>query len=328
MYNALVNTIKPHAPLWLALTLLTSAYLILLSTVTTQAVDCPTLAPGARFKVAGQSAVYLINSKGERLYFPTSEAYHTWYEDFSGIQEIAGTCVDQYPAPAAPPFGVNHRPGSRLVKVTVSPAVYAVLPGNTLAKIGNETVAEQLYGDNWSKLVRDIAEPYWVNYPNRDADLNFAQPHNGLLLRLAGRSAIYAIENNRIYPLAGSLPPILDADVREINDSVFALLPAAGENLNPQTLLADPAQRVKSAVPSQPPVETATTQPATRPTTTSTVTSPKVLPPPTPIQHFCGNNIKVPEETPYIQVAIDAACNSDSIIVSAGTYYENLKVER
>ena len=338
MYTALANAIRPHAPLWVALTCLTSVYFLALGTMASQAVDCLSLPPGTRFQVAGQSAVYLINANGERLYFPNSEVYHTWYADFSGIQKIASACTDNYPAPTSPPLGVNYRPGSRLVKITFSPAVYAVLPGNALAKIGSEEVARQLYGDNWSKLVRDIPDPYWVNYHNRGADLNFAQPHNGLLVRLAGRSAIYAVENNRIYPVAGSLPSILSADVREIDDSVFALVPAAGENLNPQALLADPTQRVESATPGTPGTATTTSPTVPSPTstpvtstttpTTSTVAAPKVLPPPAPIQHFCGNNIKVPEETPYIQVAIDAACNSDSIIVSAGTYYENLKVER
>lgn len=325
MPTALTRAIRPHAPLWLALTSLTLVYFILLSIIPGQAAACPALAPGVRFKVAGQSAVYLINIKGERLYFPTSEVYHTWYADFSGIEEIAGECVDQYPAPLSPPFGVNFRPGARLVKVPTSPLVYAIEPGNQLVKIGSEVVAKQLYGNAWATLVRDIAEPYWINYANRGPDLAFAAPRNGMLVRLTGRDAIYAVQNNRIYPVAGSLPALLSVDVREIDDSVLALLPAAGENFNPQTLLADPTQNIVDAVPPVPPAAT----PASPATSSAPTVAPrKILPPPEPIQHFCGNAIYVPDETPYIQVAVNAACDGDTIYVRPDTYYENLKVEK
>src|SRR3989344_4327420 len=115
-----------------------------------QSVSCPSLSAGDLFKVPGQSAVYLLNAAMQRLYFPHSSIYHTWFTDFSGVVEIPTTCVDAYPAPLVPPFGVNARPGSRLVKVTISPSVYAVEPGNKISKVASEQVALDLYGANWA----------------------------------------------------------------------------------------------------------------------------------------------------------------------------------
>src|SRR3989339_1375819 len=85
------------------------------------AVDCPELEAGDLFKVADNTAVYLLNADMERMYFPNAEVYKTWYADYSGINVIPNTCVDAYPAPTAAPYGVNYRPGSRLVKVQISP---------------------------------------------------------------------------------------------------------------------------------------------------------------------------------------------------------------
>ena len=79
--------------------------------------DCPTLASGDIFKVTGHTAVYLLDDNLNRLYFPNSEVFHSWYENFLEVVEISETCVSNYPAPLDPPFGVNYRAGSRLVKV-------------------------------------------------------------------------------------------------------------------------------------------------------------------------------------------------------------------
>ena len=81
--------------------------------------DCPTLVAGDIFMVTGHSAVYLLDDNLKRLYFPHADVFKSWYDDYSSVVEIPETCVDAYPAPLDPPFGVNYRPGSRLVKVKI-----------------------------------------------------------------------------------------------------------------------------------------------------------------------------------------------------------------
>jgi hypothetical protein len=81
------------------------------------AVDCPALEAGDLFKVPGNTAVFLLNADMEAMYFPSSEVYHTWYTDFSGVQTISSLCSEAYPMPAKAPYGVNYRAGSRLVKL-------------------------------------------------------------------------------------------------------------------------------------------------------------------------------------------------------------------
>ena len=157
------------------------------------AVDCPTLEAGDLFRVADNTAVYLLNADMERMYFPNSELYHTWYEDFSGVQTIPNTCVDAYPAPSKAPYGVNYRAGSRLVKVTISPSVYVVAPGNTKIKVASEIVAKDLYGTNWSKLVRDVADVYWPNYATTGAEITASVLHNGMLVKKTGETAVYTV---------------------------------------------------------------------------------------------------------------------------------------
>ena len=67
------------------MTILWSVGIAALIPATVLAVDCPELEAGDLFKVPGNSAVYLLNADMERMYFPSSEVFHTWYEDFSGV---------------------------------------------------------------------------------------------------------------------------------------------------------------------------------------------------------------------------------------------------
>lgn len=129
-----------------------------------RAQTCPNLLYGDLFKVSDHSAVYLLNAEKKRLYFPHANVYYTWYKDFSAVKTIPNHCVDNYPAPTAPPYGMNYKPGSRLVKLQISPTVYAVLPGNKLFKIESEAAARSLYGPNWASLVSDVPEVYWPNF--------------------------------------------------------------------------------------------------------------------------------------------------------------------
>lgn len=205
---------------------------------------CPTLEAGDLFKVAGNSAVYLLNANMNRLYFPHSSVYKTWYTDFSGVVEIPNTCVDAYPAPSAAPFGVNYRPGSALVKVQISPSVYVVEPGNKLSKVGSEAVAASLYGSAWAGVVRDIADPFWPNYASRGTEITEAKPHDGMLIKTAGSSNTYYVSGGKKMMVDGTVR----GDVRTVSQTVFDSVAADTGTKTAASLYADPTQGVGTVV--------------------------------------------------------------------------------
>src|SRR3989339_659900 len=200
---------------------------------------CPTLEAGDLFKVPGNSAVYLLNGNMQRMYFPHSTVYHTWYTDFSGVVEIPTTCVDAYPAPSSAPFGVNYRPGSKLVKVQISPSVYVIEPGNVLAKVGSEAVAISLYGSNWATKVMDVADVFWPNYATTGAELTEAVPHNGMLVKVAGGST-YEVVGDELMLVDGAVR--LASDVQTVSQAVFDSVSMGSGSVTAASLYADPTQ--------------------------------------------------------------------------------------
>lgn len=205
------------------------------------AAECPALEAGDLFKVQGNTAVYLLNADMERMYFPHSSTYHTWYSDFSGVVEIAQTCVSAYPN-AKNPSGVNFRPGSRLVKVVISPDVYAVGPDNMRHKIGSEAVAKELYGANWAKLVMDVHDFHWPNYDD-GAALSEAKLHDGMLVKTAGSSDVWAVDGGMLKKVDGALASFVSGDVRTVAQSLVDAVEASSSTVTAASLVTDPSQQ-------------------------------------------------------------------------------------
>jgi hypothetical protein len=218
--------------------------LIILFPSQSKAIECPELKSGDLFKVPNNNAVYLLNNKLERMYFPSSDIYHTWYEDFSGIREISGACVDNYPAPVSPPYGVNYRPGSRLVKTKLSPSVFAVLPNNTRAKIGSESVARDLYGFDWADRVRDVPETYWPNYVAEVEPIETNVPHSGMQVHREGSSLIYQVVDGELRIVTGEIKKNVLKDVRSVPFKIFSSLPVSLEIVYGADITGFPAQEI------------------------------------------------------------------------------------
>lgn len=199
---------------------------------------CPELSAGDLFKVKGNSAVYLLNANMERMYFPNADVYFTWYKDFSGITTIEPACVDAYPSGG----GVNFRPGSFLVKSSVSPSVFAVGPNNMKMKIADEAVASALYGSNWSKLVRILPDVFDSNY-KVGAELKTAVLHNGQLVMKSGDTSTYYVWNGEVLKVSGSLGSQTAGDVRTVSSAVFASVPMGTATVTGSTITSDPTQK-------------------------------------------------------------------------------------
>ncbi len=211
------------------------------------AATCPELEAGDLFKVAGNAAVYLVNSQNKRMYFPTEAVYKSWYKDFSGITTIDMSCVDAYAAGG----GVNFRPGSRLVKSFLSPSVYAVGPNNMKHKIDNEAQAVALYGANWPTLVTHLNDVFDSNY-QVGAPLVGNTLHNGQLVKKAGESTVYYVWDNALKMVDGALPTQAVNDVRTVSATVFSSVSLSSGSVTAATIVNNPSQLSGGSVPTTP----------------------------------------------------------------------------
>jgi len=109
---------------------------------------------------ASQATVYYYGSDGKRYVFPNEKTYMTWYSDFSGVKTIS----DSELASISLIGNVTYKPGVKMVKITTDPKVYAVSAGGTLRWVKTEAIASALYGANWSAMVEDVPDSFFVNY--------------------------------------------------------------------------------------------------------------------------------------------------------------------
>ena len=141
---------------------------------------------GDLIKMAGNSSVYYLAANGKRYVFPNSATYFSWYPDFSGVVTIPAAELQSYMLGG----NVTMRPGTKLVKVTTDPSVYAVEPNGTLRKIQSEAQASSLYGTNWSKRVVDVPDAFFTNYTVGSA-LAIGSTPVGSLVKNSGSADVY-----------------------------------------------------------------------------------------------------------------------------------------
>ncbi|MFA6995096.1 MAG: hypothetical protein WC249_01655 [Patescibacteria group bacterium] len=141
---------------------------------------------GDLIKMSGLSSVYYLGADGKRYVFPNSATYFSWYPDFSGVVTIPASELQSYPLGG----NVTMRAGTKLVKITTDPSVYAVTPNGVLSKIGSEAQASALYGTDWAKRVVDVPDAFFTNYTIGAALANGSVPA-GSLVKNASSPAVY-----------------------------------------------------------------------------------------------------------------------------------------
>ena len=141
---------------------------------------------GDLIKKDGLSAVYYLGEDGKRYVFPNEATYKSWYSDFSGVVTISADELASYPLGG----NVVVRPGTKLVKITTDPKVYAVEANGTLRQIPNEAAAIALYGADWAKRVIDVADSFFTNY-TIGSPLASNEVPMGSLVKKTGDSNIY-----------------------------------------------------------------------------------------------------------------------------------------
>ncbi|MBU1038702.1 hypothetical protein KKC17_00465 [Patescibacteria group bacterium] len=151
---------------------------------------------GDLIKMAGNSAVYYFDGS-KRYVFPNEATYMSWYKDFSGVKTIPASELQTY----AIGGNVTIRPGTKLVKITTDPKVYAISHGGTLHGIDSEARALKLYGSNWNKMIVDVSDAFFVNYKTGSA-ISSDMHVNGTLIKYSGSSTYYLVEDGKKRPFA------------------------------------------------------------------------------------------------------------------------------
>ncbi len=142
---------------------------------------------GDLIKMAGNASVYYLGADGKRYVFPNSTTYFSWYPDFSGVVTIPAAELQSYPLGG----NVTMRPGTKLVKITTDPKVYAVEPNGVLRGIQTEAQATALYGTNWNKRVVDVPDAFFTNYTTGAALATGATPVGSLVKNASSASVYY-----------------------------------------------------------------------------------------------------------------------------------------
>ncbi|MFH1522629.1 MAG: hypothetical protein ABIE43_02305, partial [Patescibacteria group bacterium] len=145
---------------------------------------------GDLIKMDGLSSVYYLGADSKRYVFPNEKTYFSWYGDFSSVVTIPQSELEGYALAA----NVTVRPGTKLVKITTNPNVYAVKPNGNLILIPDETTAKALYGDSWAQRVIDVPDSFFTNYTIAAGELASTAYPEGSLIQLPDTTEVYYID--------------------------------------------------------------------------------------------------------------------------------------
>ncbi len=116
--------------------------------------------PNSLIKGRSSRAVYYCGVDGRRYVFPNQQTFMTWYDNFDSVVTVSDEALADIRIGGV----VTYRPGTRMLKITSDPKVYAVSADGVLHPIGSEAAAARLFGPDWNKMIDDISDAYFVNY--------------------------------------------------------------------------------------------------------------------------------------------------------------------
>ncbi|PIR92477.1 hypothetical protein COU01_01325 [Candidatus Falkowbacteria bacterium CG10_big_fil_rev_8_21_14_0_10_44_15] len=186
-----------------------------------------TASAGDLIKMSGLSSVYYLAADGKRYVFPNENSYFSWYSDFSSVVTVSQSELESYPLGK----NITMRPGTKLVKITTDPKVYAVETNGSLVWVPSETVANTLYGANWARRIVDVPDAFFTNYTIATGQQVSATAYpTGSLVKFSGSTDVYYIASDgkaqKVESAAMSANRFKTADV--ITAPASVTMPAAG----------------------------------------------------------------------------------------------------
>ncbi|MBT4857101.1 hypothetical protein HON52_02840 [Candidatus Uhrbacteria bacterium] len=120
------------------------------------------------------STLYYYGYDGARYTFPNEKTFMTWRADFDDVETIS----DSELADISLAGNVVYRPGSHWIKITSDAKTYAVSTDGMIHWIETEDVAVDYAGDDWSDMIHDVPDVFFVDY-SAGASLETATAFDG-----------------------------------------------------------------------------------------------------------------------------------------------------
>ncbi len=185
------------------------------------------------------STVYYYGYDGMRYTFPNEKTYMTWYSDFSDVTTISDSSLANLELAG----NVVYRAGSKFVKITSDPKVYAVSTHGAIHWIESADVAVDYSGSDWAQTnVQDVPDAFFADY-TVGASLMTATAFDGAMYMDGGNYYINVAGEKRMVSSAGRSANGMQAaffmDGTGIDDSA---LTAGADITTAITGLMDPAQ--------------------------------------------------------------------------------------
>jgi len=131
---------------------------------------------GDLIKGTSLTTVYYYGFDGARYTFPNEKTYMTWFSDFSDVETISDSAL----ADISLAGNVVYRPGTRWIKITSDPKVYAVSTDGTLMWIESEDVAVDYAGSDWASYIEDVPDVFFTDYTS-GSSLTSATAYDGMM---------------------------------------------------------------------------------------------------------------------------------------------------
>lgn len=185
------------------------------------------------------STVYYYGYDGMRYTFPNEKTYMTWYSDFSDVTTISDSSLADLELAG----NVVYRAGSKFIKITSDPKVYAVATNGNIHWIESADVAVDYAGSDWATTnVQDVPDAFFADYTT-GASLMSATAFDGAMYMDGGNYYMAVDGEKRMVSSAGRSANNLQAsffmDGTGIDDSA---LTAGADITSAITGLMDPAQ--------------------------------------------------------------------------------------
>jgi hypothetical protein len=137
--------------------------------------------------------IYLLDADNVRHVIPNEKVFESWGLSYNDVTIVGDGTLTGIPMGK----NVYVRPGTYLVKIQLSPEVYAVEPGGVLRWIQTEKLARQLYGDNWNQRVIDVPEVLFTQYTFAGAMTELEYPAGSFVMTETGATSYIDAESKR-----------------------------------------------------------------------------------------------------------------------------------